>query len=396
MAQPVWAATTVVTEIRLKPAERGIELVLNTKGNNRPPVFTFSRANSTVADLTDTQLRLPEGKIFRQDNPAPGITSVAVSQSNPNTIRVIVSGSAKAPAAQVMRREGPGVILGFKQVSSSTIAQANTPAAPPPSKSPNRAPRPNLTPPVLPRAVAPPVGDITVSPVDATPSTIDLGTSERIPRLLLREAPVQEVLTMLARAANLNLVYATNTESGTSTQSQQSQGEAQPGSVGQAQQPQGVATSQGPKISLDIENEPVQDVFNYVLRLSGLEANRVGRTIFVGPRLPDTARNLVTRTYRLNQVSAAAAASFLTAQGAVTQITRDRVAIESFGEGAAARVIETRTPEVLALRAEAGDGPLLLRGLSVLTSERLNSITLVGDPRKIEIASKFLTQLDLR
>ena len=39
------------------------------------------------------------------------------------------------------------------------------------------------------------------------------------------------------------------------------------------------------RVSLDIENEPVQNVFNYVLQLSGLEANnRIGRTIFVGPQ----------------------------------------------------------------------------------------------------------------
>jgi type IV pilus assembly protein PilQ len=38
----------------------------------------------------------------------------------------------------------------------------------------------------------------------------------------------------------------------------------------------------------------------------------------------------------------------------------------------------------------------LLRGLSVLADARLNSITLVGDPRKVDMAVAFLTQLDLR
>jgi type IV pilus assembly protein PilQ len=38
----------------------------------------------------------------------------------------------------------------------------------------------------------------------------------------------------------------------------------------------------------------------------------------------------------------------------------------------------------------------LLRGLSVLTDERLNAVTLVGNPRQIEIASSMLSQLDLR
>jgi len=234
------------------------------------------------------------------------------------------------------------------------------------------------------------VGDIVVAPIDSAPDSIDLDSSERIPKLLLREAPAREVLALLARAAGLNLAFSGDAASGANGQEQPSD------QVQDTTQAQDATNSGGPRISLDIEDEPVEDVFNYVLRLTGLEANRVGRTVFVGPRLPDAARNIVSRTYRLNQVSVAAAASFLTAQGAVTQITRDRVDIQSLGEGAAARIIETRTPEVLALKAEPGVGPLLLSGLSVLTNERLNSITLVGTPRKVEVAAQFLTQLDLR
>jgi type IV pilus assembly protein PilQ len=56
--------------------------------------------------------------------------------------------------------------------------------------------------------VAPPVGDIAISAIDASPSVIDLGTQERVPRLVLRDAPVREVLSLLARAANMNLAYS--------------------------------------------------------------------------------------------------------------------------------------------------------------------------------------------
>lgn len=66
----------------------------------------------------------------------------------------------------------------------------------------------------------------------------------------------------------------------------------------------------GPTISLDIENEPVQDVFNYVLRLSGLEANRSGRTLFVGANLPNATRDVVMRNLRLNQVTVGVALNF--------------------------------------------------------------------------------------
>jgi type IV pilus assembly protein PilQ len=122
----------------------------------------------------------------------------------------------------------------------------------------------------------------------------------------------------------------------------------------------------------------------------------VGRTIFVGPRLPDDARNTVSRTIRLNQAAAANAASFLTTQGAETQRAIEQISLTTVGEGAAARTVETRTPTILALRANEGVGPLVLRGLSVATDDRLNSITLTGTPRKVDMATALLTQLDAR
>jgi type IV pilus assembly protein PilQ len=226
------------------------------------------------------------------------------------------------------------------------------------------------------------VGDIAVSNLPSATPEIDLGagSTEIIPRLVLRDASVRDVLSLLARTAGLNLAYTPGV-AGEDDQTQQAGEEDADGS---------------PKISLDIENESVQDVFNYIIRLSALEANRVGDTIFVGTRLPDEARNVVVRTLRMNQVSSTDAAGFLTAQGAETQISRERLDIITIGEGAAARTIESRTPEILALRATQGDGPLLLSGLSVLTNERINGITLVGPPNKVEIATSFLSQLDLR
>jgi type IV pilus assembly protein PilQ len=242
----------------------------------------------------------------------------------------------------------------------------------------------------LPRAVAPPVGDIAIGSINTAPTLIDLGTAVRVPRLVLREAPVREVLALLARSAGLNLAFtgggAAGDPAGQAGQPGAPPAPGQPGQPGQG----------GPTITLDIENESVQDVFNYVLQISGLQANRVGRTIFVGAQLPVGARNVVSRSLRLNQVSASAAANFLTAQGAETQVPIEQVQIQTVGEGAAARTIETRTPSILALRPETTTGTLLLRGLSVIPDARLNAVTLIGEPRQVEIASSLLTQLDLR
>lgn len=430
---PVWAVPTQVTGVQVSQANNGVNIVLATEKGDRPQVFAINNGNTYQATIVNTQLRLPQGKAFRQENPAPGISSVEINQVDANSIRVLVTGINGVPSGQIVQGQGNGIVLSVARqggtVQSAPVprpgASAQNQIAPPPppglplsqtapvpapqirtAPNPNvvlqnpevtitrndRPPLPseiqsqtNQAPPFQPRAVAPPLGDIAVSNIAPGTGNIELSSGERIPRLVLRDAPVRDVLALLARAAGLNIAF---TGGGAPTQPGQPAAAPAPGAAG--------GSDEGPKISLDIENESVQDVFNYVLRLSGLQANRMGRTIFVGANLPIDSRNIIVRTLRLNQVRSTDAANFLSAQGAETQLPITRVTIQTVGQGNAARDVEIREPDIKAIGAKDGNGPLLLRGLSVLADSRLNSITLVGDPRKVDLAVGFLTQLDLR
>ena len=228
------------------------------------------------------------------------------------------------------------------------------------------------------------MGDIAVSNINAGIPTIRLNTTQRIPRLVLRDAPVSDVLALLARTAGLNLAISNLIKDSASGDFRAPNDEKEEKQI------------LNRKISLDIENESVEDVFNYVLRLSGLQANRVGNTIFVGVKLPTAASDVVVRSLRLNQVPATSAASFLTAQGAATQIQITQVTITDVGTGVNSRPVETRTPTITTLAARETDSPLVLKGLSISVDERLNSITLVGPPHLVQTAVAMLTQLDLR
>ncbi|WP_050780005.1 secretin N-terminal domain-containing protein [Crocosphaera chwakensis] len=233
--------------------------------------------------------------------------------------------------------------------------------------------------PTLPRAIAPPVGDMAISNINAGASEIDLGSSAIVPRLVLREAPAREVLAVLARFAGVNLVF-TDTPGG-------GQGQAQ----GQ--------TATEPTVSLDLENEPVEDVFNSVLMISGLQANRRGRTVFVGSRLPQAARNLVSRTLRLNQVKSANAGVFLASQGAEFQrlVTQTEDIIDPLTQRVVGRRELPSTLESLTSEADEGStGAMLLKGLTVSSDDRLNTVTLVGEPRDVQVATSLLTQMDAR
>nr|WP_225225675.1 type IV pilus secretin family protein [Komarekiella delphini-convector] len=420
-AQPVWAQITQITDVQLNPVSGGISVVLKTSSGSRPQVFTTKRGKALVADIINTQLRLPQGNSFRQDNPSPGISSVEISQLDANSIRVMVIGSNNAPDTQPVERKQNGISLSFTPSAGTTVLAPTprptqtTPTPPTPTASPAPAPaqpgqKPNVlvpnpqvtidgtpaqaagpgqpvsqAPPFLPRAVAPPVGDIAISATDASPSTVDLATQERVPRLVLRDAPVREVLSLLARAASLNLAYVGGETAGAAS------GEGKPASGGD-----------GSTISLDIENEPVQDVFNYVLRLSGLEANRSGRTIFVGPKLPNATRDMVMRSLRLNQVTVGVALNFLVGLGAESAVSRERqvTSVNAVPVGAGATPItQTQTTtetKVETQRVDFKDSNPLLRGLQALGDERTNSLTLIGPPRLVEMAMAQLTQLDIR
>jgi type IV pilus assembly protein PilQ len=414
--QPAWANTTQVTDVKLQAINGGgVNVILKTASSSRPQIFTTKKGKSLVTDIINTQLKLRQGNNFSQNNPAPGIASVTISQLDANSIRLIITGSDNAPNNEPVKREGNGFTLGFTPTSATQAGEktpqqpstpiANQPTTPMPQVPPPVVPDPKVSidgkpaptegiaqpqvpaPPFLPRAVAPPVGDMAISSLDASPNNIDLGTQERVPRLVLRDAPVREVLSLLARAAGLNLAYVGGNTVNT-------------GKEGQAP---AAAAGEGGTISLDIENEPVQDVFNYVLRLSGLEANRNGRTIFVGAKLPNAARDLVMRNVRLNQVKVDVALNFLVGMGAESAINVERVIknVESkkVGEGAeTSQQEEAKITQVqpLTLKSDSEYTTPVLQGLQALGDVRTNSVTLIGSPKLVELAMAQITQLDVR
>ena len=70
------------------------------------------------------------------------------------------------------------------------------------------------------------------------------------------------------------------------------------------------------------QDEPIESAVNLVLTLGGLRAKRQGKTLIVGENLPSFARQLMSRTVRLNQVSPARASEFLLSQGATFYRTK--------------------------------------------------------------------------
>jgi type IV pilus assembly protein PilQ len=384
---PARADAVRIVQISLQPSASGASLRLQLSNGQRPQIFATARGNSWVADILNTQLALSQGKSFRQANPTAGIRSVEVIQVDAKTARVIVTGEQMAPAG-VIEQSSQGLQISLTASSANGTAAAPIPVSPAPATPPIQRDRPtplptnNLLPPLMPRAIAPPLGDISISTNVIKPPTVRIGRTGVIPRLSLRNAPAREALALLARAAGLNLVYL-DASRDPSSQDANSRTGLPPG---------------GPPVTLDLQNTPVDEAINYVVRIAGLQASRSGNTLLVGVSLPTSGMNLITRTLRLNQAEAKRASTYLNSLGAGVVVNYDPTTqVASTGGGTNPITVQSGIPEQKILAPPDLPGVFLpLRGLTVTVDERLNQLTVVGTPELIETAINYVTELDLR
>ena len=155
-------------------------------------------------------------------------------------------------------------------------------------------------------------------------------------------------------------------------------------------------------VTLNLTNLDFSKAFNAVLMSSGLQAKLESGVIYIGPNVRNTIfSERTSKVYRLNQTSANAAASYLANLGAkVTKISTISTAITQgasqsetvSGASSASTTTESTTTTVQVYGSEIG--PLV--GLIATTDDRLETITLIGDPSLVDIAEKFLKKLDLR
>ncbi len=445
----VVAVASRITDINTSVTGDRLNLTLNFASSDRPQVTYARQGKAWVALLNGAQLQLGNGNAsYAQVNPMPGITSIEATQYAANKVKIRVNTTDPEVLKELIKRQDTpeGLILSLETqpsaIQNSSISSTNAPEtgvvpsqqnsletskvlttqnttnpssvgnplfepkvtitapdgktrvaqanqtnnAPPPVANPVTPQLPGRVPGVVPpfrQLKTPPVGDIATTTAKLRPDIVDLGTAERVPRITLREAPAIEVLTLIGRVAGLSVVSA----------------EA-PAAAGAP-----ATTSGGLKqpVSLSIENETAQDVFNNVLRISGLEANRIGQTIFVATKLPITLKNLVTKSYRLNQITVGEASAYLIGLGASRVVNRQRPipGTQTATIGSAATTVvnipteAVPTLETVAITPESGATPLL-KGLQVIAEERGNSLTLIGSPRQVEFAEAQLARLDFR
>jgi type IV pilus assembly protein PilQ len=340
-----------ITGIKIVEGGGKRQLVVELNGTGpRAQVITTLRDKAWVAELRDTQLKIgpnPDGS-YRLERPAQSLDVLEVTQVDAQTVRLRLVGMDQAP----------GVIPG-ESTATRLVFDLGAPLTDPVLKTtvssrtglPDSNPDGEATRRFNVRAVAPPTGDIAIGEITVGPS-IELGTNDKV-TLVLKDAPVREVLQILARRAGLNILFSS--EVGTQ------------------------------RVSMDVQGEGLGDTFNFVLRLNGLKGRRVGKTVLVGANIAQDLLQTQIRTFRLNQTDVNQVAGVLRGLGA--QVTGASAAgVGATGGGGAAAG---------GLGGSIGQGPLQGE-LFVSIDARTNSLTVIGTPRALQITQAEIAQLDVR
>jgi type IV pilus assembly protein PilQ len=280
----------------------------------------------------------------------------------------------------VVSSDGRDLIVTF----ASPVPQASLQTSRPNLAQPGAVPLPTFAPPLQPRAVAPPLGDMAVGTMTLrNPGYLEL--SGPPVTMTLKNAPAKDALMALAQVGGYGFAYV-----------------AEPTSPASPAAPAGASDPGSRPISLTFRGESFGRAFNTALLAAGLQGKREGRMILAGPNaLSKTFGPQLSKIYRLNQVGPNAAADYLANLGA--SITKTNTITTAVTQGVAqgeavsssSNSQTTQSSTITSVEAYgASSGPLL--GLRATTDTRLGTITLVGDPAIVSIAEQYLKKLDLR
>ena len=369
MAQPAGGL-----QLQLRRMPGSVELVIQNAGLGND--FAQRRDGTAwVGELRTTEMRQLRSGPQSLALPDAGLASVTFNGTGRVFELKVTPGAGAQLGTPVIGSNGEDLVIRFaapkQPVEQTAQFDARQAAA---------TREPQFVPPLRPRAVAPPVGDMAIGTM-VLKNRGFVNLSGPPVTITARGANARDLLMLLARMGNYGFAFD----------------DAQPGAAGDGA---AAGAAQGFPVTVAFNSEPFDRAFNFVLLAAGLQARKEGNTILVGKNvLSKSIGSQFSKVYRLNQVSAESAADYLANLGA--QVTKTNTINTSVSTGATASssvgpssstTTSTSTTTVEAYGATTG--PLL--GLQATTDSRLDTITLYGEPGLITVAEQFLRRLDLR
>ena len=367
--------TTQRLNLRVRRQIDGVEVVIEGVGS-APELQQTTRGTVWLGRLLTSRPAALPGGGQRLSVPEAGFQSLSLVGAG-QVFELQITPIPGYPLGRpVVSADGRDLILSF-----AASGQASQQTSSLDLRRPGRVSEPTAAyvPPLQPRAVAPPVGDMAVGTMLLTNSSY-LNVSGPPVTMTLRNAPARDVLMALSRMGGYGFVFVEDS-----------------GKADNA----GAAASTLP-ISISFRNENYGQAVNSALLAAGLQAKRQGNTILAGTNvLGKSFGAQLSKVYRLNQVNANSAADYLANLGA--QVTKTNTINTAITEGinpnntaigAQNLATTTSSRQTKVESYSAGAGPL--QGLIATTDSRLSTITLVGEPRLVTVAESYLRQLDLR
>jgi len=367
--------TNQLLNLRVRRQSDGVEVVIEGVGAS-PQLQQTTRGSVWMGRLFTARPAAVPGGGQRLSVPEAGFQSLSLVGAGQAFDLQIAPIPGYPLGRPVVSADGRDLILSF-----AATGQASQQTSSRDLRMPGRVSEPTApyVPPLQPRAVAPPVGDMAVGTMLLTNSSY-LNVSGPPVTMTLKNAPARDVLMTLSRLGGYGFVFVEDSTKGDNG---------------------GAATSTLP-ISISFRNENYGQALNSALLAAGLQAKRQGNTILAGPNvLGKSFGAQLSKVYRLNQVNANSAADYLANLGA--QVTKTNTINTAVTEGAnpnttavgASNLATTTSSRQTKVESySSGAGPL--QGLIATTDSRLSTITLVGEPRVVSVAESYLRQLDLR
>ena len=145
-------------------------------------------------------------------------------------------------------------------------------------------------------------------------------------------------------------------------------------------------------VTLSLQNASYEKAINSILLASSLQGKFENGILIIGENILDKSFGPnKSKIYRLNQISSASAAEYLGSLGATINVLSLNSSIKDTNSN---KVVSQSTKIAKIVSYGSSEGPL--KGLIGTSDSRLQTITLIGDPKLISIAEKYIYQLDRR
>jgi type IV pilus assembly protein PilQ len=256
-------------ELKVRRLPEGVDLVIEGVGA-APQLQQTTRGSTWEGRLLTsgaTTLRLGPQRLSL---PEAGLQSISIDGGG-TQYRLMVTPTPGFPLARpLVSADGRNLILSFNAPAQTSLQTLS-----PNLTTPGRVSQPTYVPPLQPRAVAPPVGDMAVGSMMIRNNSFVQISGPRV-TLTMRDAPAKAALMALARIGGYGFAFLDEKEPDKSTFLTVGTGSSR---ESKSELVQGAGAR---PVNLSFVNESYQTALNSALLSAGLQAKLEGNILFVG------------------------------------------------------------------------------------------------------------------